>query len=318
MKTKLQILTTALSMALMVSPLYAQSPTTVNFNNNKTSVATVLEKDTTYLAVRDFATATQLDVNYDVATRTVKLVDGDTLVTVNAKTGETKLNGEVKGKTTVLNKDDKVYLPLRALCELMGMEVAYEKGNITVSKPVAQQPTEQTQQPQDEVVDLIPLQPVQQDESNTPTEHQETKPTEQSKEEVKPVLDLTERKVKLAETVISTQIAAVAVIQKSTTGLNADEEKLAQQLIEMSEVIVAESVQSLKGTEDEDLVVLASEVYNMLIEQLKLDNNSTEKMTLDQLKAVSEKVDKLTEKAVQSGVDLEIMLKAYESFTQFM
>lgn len=114
--------------------------TNVEFDDEEFGKPFIDENDRTLVPFRAALEAFGAEVDWDQATRTAKAVKGD--ITVEVPIGEAYIvkNGEeIENDTIAVIKDDRTYLPIRAIMEAFGADVQWDRNLRTVvitSEPI--------------------------------------------------------------------------------------------------------------------------------------------------------------------------------------
>ncbi|WP_169091534.1 stalk domain-containing protein [Paenibacillus sp. PL91] len=107
-------------------------------NNKKMQLSKTpfLYKGSVYLPLRDLGTLTGMEAHYVAQDQTVYFMPRDhnrVGMELNALTGEVKSRGVSMGKTTVLNKEGRLLLPVKFFSEQWGLDVVYNAENKSVT-----------------------------------------------------------------------------------------------------------------------------------------------------------------------------------------
>ena len=96
----------------------------------------LIEDDRTFIPVRAVAEFLNYDVSWDDATKTVKITDKDSILTMTIWKTDYELNGEKKQMDAVpFIKDDRTLVPIRLIAESFGCEVDWsEEGQAVIIK----------------------------------------------------------------------------------------------------------------------------------------------------------------------------------------
>lgn len=137
MKNKIvKAISSVLLSALMYMPVAVNAYTTpidlaVNGNIIKTEQEPYIENGTTFVPVRFLSEAIGADVSWDGKNVYIDMEDTSIKITIGSKTAY--LNGEKQILSSAAHiKNDRTYIPVRNICEMLSAEVSWLEGYHTV------------------------------------------------------------------------------------------------------------------------------------------------------------------------------------------
>lgn len=278
----------------MVSPLYASpTATQIDYLGKRTTVVSVVDNNTTFLGVRDFAKATGMEVTYDSKASEVSVTKDSKVMKINTKTGTALLDDKDLGNCKFILKNDKIYLPLRFICENMSLKVYYEEnGNIRVASntPITKEETPTV--PMEELVPAVEV------------------------TEEKPALTDEQKKEKISKAIAATQLTSQYAFTGVSEGFDTPEVafKISEYTKEATS-IVEQCFSELQGTEFEGLAQLCLEFSTMMNGQFELGVGGEPTMSIEQLQQVVGKILNLQEKAESLGIGEAMIFDACEQLS---
>lgn len=136
---KRKVLTTILAVALLITilPIYASADDGlkiwVDGRYIESDVDPYIEDSRTLVPIRFIAEALGYNVDWENATRTVIIDDGENVITMQIGNKTTKLNGKTyELDTEPAIRSDRTYVPVRYVAESLGKYIDWDSDNYTV------------------------------------------------------------------------------------------------------------------------------------------------------------------------------------------